>query len=55
MDVSVLIKDRFNKKVFDQVMDNALRAGGDQLNVTKYVNVRSSLASPITPAREGDD
>ena len=26
MDVSVLIKDRFNKKVFDQVMDNALNA-----------------------------
>ena len=55
MDVSVLIKDRFNKKVFDQVMDNALIAGGDQLNVTRYVNGRNSLASAITPARLGDE
>ena len=51
MDVSVLIKDRFNKKVFDKVMDSALGAGGADLNVNRYVNSRISLGAPITPAR----
>ena len=50
MDVSVLIKDRFNSKVFDEVMDNALSAGGAELNVQAYVQGRSGLAA-IGPAR----
>ena len=50
MDVSVLIKDRFNAKVFDEVMDNALTAGGTELNAQTYVQGRSGLAA-IRPAR----
>ena len=45
MDVSVLIKDRFNSKVFDEVMDNALTAGGAELNAQTYVQGRSKLAA----------
>ena len=42
MDVSVLLKDRFNKRVFDVVMDNALDAGGnDILNPRDYVAARN--------------
>jgi hypothetical protein len=51
MDVSVLIKDRFNKKVFDEVMDNALAAGGADLNAQTYVQGRSALAA-IGPGHE---
>ena len=49
MDVSVLIKDRFNAKVFDEVMDNALTAGGTDLNPQAYVQVRSRLAAIARP------
>ena len=45
MDVSVLIKDRFNAKVFDEVMDNALTVGGAELNPKTYVQGRSRLAA----------
>ena len=38
MDVSVLIKDRFNKKIFDAVMDDALK--GDGLDAQKYADAR---------------
>ena len=41
MDVSVLLKDRFNKRVFDTVMDRALDAGGNILNVHNYVDARN--------------
>ena len=39
MDVSVLIKDRFNKKIFDAVMDDAL-SKGDGLDAQKYADAR---------------
>ena len=47
MDVSVLLKDRFNKRIFDVVMDNALRAGnnGNGLNPDDYVNARNVPAA----------
>ena len=41
MDVSVLLKDRFNKRIFDVVMDNALDAGGNVLNPGDYVAARN--------------
>ena len=46
MDVSVLIKDRFNKKVFDEVMDQTLDVGAktnSTLNVKNYVNKRGAI------------
>ena len=48
MDVSVLIKDRFNKKVFDEVMDQTLDVGAktnSTLNVKNYVNKRGAITA----------
>ena len=45
MDVSVLLKDRFNKRIFDVVMDRALDAGGNLLNPGDYVDARNVPAA----------
>ena len=45
MDVSVLLKDRFNKRIFDTVMDDALTAGGNLLNPRDYVAARNVPAA----------
>ena len=44
MDVSVLIKDRFNKRVFDAVMDKTLADAGDSLDVDDYVKTRNAIS-----------
>ena len=44
MDVSVLIKDRFNKRVFDAVMDKTLEDAGDSLDVDDYVKTRNAIS-----------
>ena len=43
MDVSVLIKDRFNKRVFDTVMDKTLE-GAPGLDVAEYVKSRNAIS-----------
>ena len=50
MDVSVLIKDRFNKKVFDEVMDQTLTKGAETnstLDVKTYVKQRGAI-TPVS-------
>ena len=49
MDVSVLLKDRFNKRIFDVVMDQALDAGGNLLNPGDYVDARNVPAATGRP------
>jgi hypothetical protein len=49
MDVSVLLKDRFNKRVFDTVMDRALDAGGNVLDVHNYIDARNEPIAIAAP------